>query len=421
MAFHVGCPELWTCNKMLHPDQFDTDDDLPLFLVPTDNLWINGVDIGPVDIPVAYDQEWTPVFQLGAFARFRDFPLAEFTASFLARGSNERIELIITNWNIHSHQRVTVEAQLKLTPVRLGPLIQAHSFKAVLISSPQLLKRHIILEESDSVRFDLAPFSNRASAGCMISSESQINLRNPLEIFQNLILFMTFLKGSNCGLGNLVAINENGSVAYQLLGFTKNDSAKRQVNWFDIEVQNDISKIFNHFSNAFRDQTTRRALRQAIGFYRAANESRRVSIEMAIIAAHSSLEAIVNFVLENRAGWSNKLMQERSISFPDKLRSATAYFRLSAELLEHSPELKKISKDRNGLDAYDIVSFIRNKLVHQDTKFSPTGLQLHETWLLSQWLVEVLIFGVIGYHGKIIDRRIYSGYRGTTMLLPLHQ
>jgi hypothetical protein len=230
---------------------------------------------------------------------------------------------------------------------------------------------------------------------------------------------MTFMKGSHCGFGNLHAFGSEGDVSYRLLGFTPNDkSVRRQTNWFDIEVQKDLPAVFSKFSLAMEHETTNQALRQTINFYRASNVSRDVSIEMAIIAAHSSLEAIVNFILASNAGWSKSLMAERSISFADKLRAAASFYKLDCDILEHSPNLLKLCKARSDLDAYKMVSFIRNKLVHQDNKYVPTGLELHEAWLISQWLVEVLIFGVVGYGGQMIDRRIYNGWRGTTCAIP---
>jgi hypothetical protein len=139
---------------------------------------------------------------------------------------------------------------------------------------------------------------------------------------------------------------------------------------------------------------------------------------MSIIAAHSALEAIVNFILEHRAGWSKSMMSNRSISFSDKNRAAALHFGIDGNLLSQSPELTKFSKAAQNIDIFDIISRFRNKLVHQDTKAPPTGIQLHETWLIAQWLVEILVFGVIGYRGVIIDRRIYNGWRGTTCQIP---
>jgi hypothetical protein len=106
----------------------------------------------------------------------------------------------------------------------------------------------------------------------------------------------------------------------------------RVTNWFDIEIQRSLPEIFLLFSEACTDVLTNRALRQTINFYRASNASRQLSIEMSIIAAHSALEAIVNFILEHRAGWSKSMMNNRSIFFSDKSRAAALNFGIDTRL-----------------------------------------------------------------------------------------
>lgn len=130
---------------------------------------------------------------------------------------------------------------------------------------------------------------------------------------------------------------------------------------------------------------------------------------------HTALwRSIVNYILQHEAGWSKGLLGERTIKFSDKARAAAKFMRVPADLLTHSQELQAVSSSRQNMDGYQIISFFRNKLVHQDASFQPTGLQLHECWLLIQWQVEVLILRSIGFTGKIIDRRVRAGWRGTT-------
>lgn len=409
---------------MLSPEQFDTSDPLPPFTISVKNLQIGGRDIGAVDIPVTYNPDWHPVFQLGEFCQASQaFSLDSFAAIQLA-GSDENIELLVTRCQYRFDlglEAFEMEAQLARLPLVLKSLPRAQSFRAVLLSPPRLIKKSILLRENEKCEFEIIPFQTRNCSPCLVSSNLALDTSDPIAPLSNFNTFITFMKGSYCGFGNLVASNKDGSTAFQFLGFTNNDPMKRQTNWFDIEIQNYLPDIFKCFSSASANETTRRALRQAISFYRASNTSRDVSIEMSIIAAYSALEAIVNYVLEFRAGWSQTLMIERSVAFSDKLRAATAYFGLSGDVLEHSPELAKLSKSRNNIDVFDLIAFIRNKLVHQDQKFQATGLVLHETWLVAQWLLEVLVFGVIGYYGKIMDRRIYNGWRGETMSIPLRR
>lgn len=405
---------------MLTPEQFETHEPLPSFTVPADRLWIGDLDVGPADVPASFDDNWSIVLQLGSFVSPLKAMSLEISAAVQLQGSEERMELLVTRRSFSfDEDSLTIEARPARLPMVLVASPSAVSFKAVLLSPPDFIKKPIKLLAADQHEYCLTPFASDTTGGCILSSNQKTHASDPLQPLETISYFLTFMKGSNCGLGNLHAYDSSGEIAYRLLGFSKDDRpAKRETNWFDIEIQNDLPAIFDRFSKSMEDKTTNQALRQAINFYRASNASREVSIEMAIIAAHSSLEAIVNYILASQAGWSKSLMAERSISFSDKLRAATGFYRLDCDILTYSPALIELSKKRNGFDAYGIISFIRNKLVHQDAKYTPTGIELHEAWLIAQWLVEVLIFGVIGYSGKMIDRRVYRGWRGTTCTIP---
>ena len=146
-----------------------------------------------------------------------------------------------------------------------------------------------------------------------------------------------------------------------------------------------------------------------------------MSVELAIISSHTALEATVYYILEHMAGWSKKLSDDRRIAFSDKLRAAVAYLRIDAEIDTYSPSITKlISSTQNVNDAFEALCYVRNKLVHQDQNYAPEGVQLHETWLVLQWLVEVLIFGICGYSGDLVDRRAYTGWVGTKFALSFH-
>ena len=405
---------------MLLPEHFDREDELPPFEIPVDNLQLGSHGTGPVKIPVYYDGDWSLVFQLGAFVSHREAFAEDFSPTFRVRGANEDTKLIVTLKQFSSDlSAVNVEARPQREPLVLQFSEKAQLVRGVLLSPPKFIQKAITLREEGSIFHELAPFRTQSSTACLVTSNLNSDAKAPMKPLSNLIDFLTFMKGSHCGVGNLVAFDNEGEVAYNLFGFTKNDAGKRETNWFDIEIQEHLPVIFNLFSSAMSNPVTRRALRQTISFYRASNASRAVSIEMAIIAAHSALEAIVNYTLHVRAGWSVRLLDERAIRFSDKMRAAAAYFDLHEGVLDHSPALTDLSRQRNNIDAYDLISFIRNKLVHQDAKFVPTGLQLHEAWSIAQWLVEVLLFGVIGYQGEVIERRIYNGWRGTTARLPI--
>lgn len=234
--------------------------------------------------------------------------------------------------------------------------------------------------------------------------------RDVLASLDELIEFLTFVKGAYCGVGHGFGTDTQGNTCVEVLGFTKHDTTKPQRGWFDHSIQSQLPKIFSKFSLALAERGRRQAISQAVEFYRASNEARDVSIELAIISSHTALEAAVYYILEHMAGWSKRLSYDRKIVFSDKLRAAVAYLRIDAQIDEYCPALSKLISSTQDLhDAYEALSNVRNKLVHQDQNYTPEGVQLHETWLVLQWLVEVLIFGICGYSGELVDRRAHTG------------
>ncbi|WP_444452162.1 hypothetical protein ACTTAI_14085 [Rhodobacter capsulatus] len=401
---------------MLTPEEFLKADTPPRFEIAVDKLRIRDRDVGAARIPVSYDADWTPVFHLGEFVEWREAFNVDGNTDFSFECGGYITTLFLKRCTFPFHgEPSTVEARARRIPIHLGQAAICSSFSAVLLSPPEFLSRTIRLVQPEGVIFEIVP-SGVMGNPCLISSTLGTGSDDVVSDMGCLHGFLTFVKGSHCGVGNLIAHDANGAVAFSLLGFTPNDSGKIEPNWLDRGLQQDLPTIFLAFCSAHADNLTRRALLQGIEYYRASNVLRSASIEMAIIAAHTALEALVNYILEHRAGWSKSLMAEKGIKFSDKMRAAATFLRIDCDLLEQSPELRALSKSRNNMDAFDLISFIRNKLVHQDAAYQPQGLQMHEAWLLAQWLVEVLIFGIIGYRGKIRDRRLYKGWGGTMEL-----
>lgn len=404
---------------ILFPDQLIDIKQIPPFSLAVEWVEIDGEVRGAAEILISYDALGRPLLNLGDF-----FPSSlaalESKIQVKYKMASEPWPIIVTKRSFNSKKtKPIVEARLSRAPLVLVDSPNSKRFEAVLLSAPLLVSEPIFLCDQNGTKFELNPFKSEDGATCLVRSDMELEASAPLKPLETLLNFLTFAKGCHCGLGHMFAYDENNSVAFRLLGFSRNDIEKRETNWFDIEIQNNLPEIFLLFSKASTDSLTNKALRQTIDFYRASNVSRRVSVEVSIIVAHSALEAIVNFILAHRAGWSKSMMNNRTIAFSDKSRAAALHYGIDSDLLSQSPELSKFSKNNQNIDVFEIISRFRNKLVHQDTKTSPTGIQLHETWLITQWLVEILIFGVIGYRGAIIDRRIYNGWRGATCQVPL--
>ncbi|WP_296639019.1 hypothetical protein [Roseinatronobacter sp.] len=221
---------------------------------------------------------------------------------------------------------------------------------------------------------------------------------------------LTFASGNGVGVGH-VECRGDETEPFWLLGFSKFDRFPRPSNWFDIEMESEFSSFAKAYQEFLNSEPSNLPLTYASDFYRASNSSRDSSLSLALISSYSALEILVHHILREHAGWSKDLLERGK--FSDRARACAAFIRLEVDPLEHASSLKKLSRTRNNIDGFDILSEARNSIIHAEKKnFLTDSLQLVELWVMGQWLVEVFTFFLIGYRGKMADRRKLTGWRG---------
>lgn len=252
------------------------------------------------------------------------------------------------------------------------------------------------------------------------SSSGEISsLDETLKLINRIQRYLTFVRGGYVGLGHAIGYTETEEVSCAAFGFTPTDFFEWHRGWYGIGIVNNIAPIFDLFDRATSNETDQYIILRCLEFCRASNAARYSSQEMAIVAAHAALESIVPHILRSRGGWSTKLLENRDIEFSEKSRAASNLIGVYADVLEHSPELRKLSKSRNNMDAFQVISFVRNKIVHADEKLKLSGLQLEEAWRITLWLAELFMIYLIGYREKMYDRRRYTGYYGPEVPVPI--
>lgn len=378
-------------------------------------LHINDRTIENVDIEFSYDEKGMMTFHLGDFFEFEDI-FSDKNIKIQYRKDSAESELLVLKAQVG--EKTIATAIPSVQPLNLSQSTSADKFVGVLLSPPNFYNRKIELLSSSGTQFSLLPVKESKDDACIVTFNLAEKTNEPLQATQTLLYFLSFTKGSDCGVGHVFGYSENGDLIPHALGFTGTDKTLSNTNWHGHATLNLLPKIFELFSSSFQDTITKQALKQTITFYRASNASKNVSNEMAIIASHSALEAIVNYVLSYRAGWSKRLMSTRQISFSDKCRTASVFMGLTSDILPQNYEIAKLLKENRFEDAFDVISYVRNKLVHQDLDQPLSGLQKYEALQLSQWLVEVLLLRSIGFEGKIMDRRVFDGWRGATCEIP---
>ena len=410
---------------MQEPNQFQhiqNVDQIPFFPLAVEELWISGVNKGPMETTISYDEQGHVLLSLGnlftrEFWREKCYQIRSrpIEIQIKCRANRDPYSGYITRLKYPQWpNRPIVEASLNCPPLSLVDSPSSNRFEALLLSAPQIQKLPIFLYDEHGTTFEIGPSKSKEGRVSLIKVYTKRSAINPLTALVPLRCFLTFVKGTNCGLGHLIAYDASDSVVLKLPGFTHTDPEYMAAHWFDNKIQEFLPDIFLLFLKACKDEKTNKALRQTINFYRASNASLPVSLDVAIITSYTALEAIVNHILsypDNRSKTEKtEKTENEQTGFKVKIKDAKEYFGMEADSLSQSLEFLGYPSENDKNDVFAIISKIRNKLVHQDIEFVCSGKQIYQAWQVSQWLVEVLIFGVIGYRGHMIDRRIFGAH-----------
>ncbi len=239
--------------------------------------------------------------------------------------------------------------------------------------------------------------------------------------FSRFETFLSFVAGVKCGIGHITGLQSDDSIAFCGLGSMRSDEFRPVLHWYDPALESELPALFGCAWPILKDEANglQSAIRRSVYFLRSSNLARRDSVEMALISSFSAVETLVNFVLDERAMWKGTLVSEK-VKFSDKLRAAAAYCRLNADPLDGLDRLGALARNKDRIDGFEVLCFVRNKTVHSSPKDSIDGEVLHEATVLSSWLAVVLIFYLIGYRGKMIDART-AKWRGQSSTVPLAQ
>lgn len=391
---------------------------------------IAGRVIEDVVLPVEFDSNWETRFIFDSLSGDIPFGFKD-EVEITGPVSNFAVKAFIVKREF-SQETTKISAVPTISPAQLvfssKPI---HHAECIILRGPETIGRRIEFENSGT-KVDIYPLMNsepsKVRVGGSLESTPFAKMRltgkltsnNLVDKFFRASRVLNYALGAHCGCGNIIAFDRSGEPVSAAIGFGRKDLKKINLGWYDFELANELSELAKSLDLAEKDGNLSKALRQSQSFYRASNVIRADSIEMAIIASFASLEVIVNFVLTYRAGWTSKLLENRTVAFAEKLRASYAFAGVKSDPLEHLEALRALAKKKGkNKDAFEILANVRNDLVHQDNRIFSSGIELVEAWLLSQWLVEVFTFYMIGHSGRMYDRRIYSGWRGKSVKIPI--
>lgn len=175
------------------------------------------------------------------------------------------------------------------------------------------------------------------------------------------------------------------------------------MSWFDPRTSEQLITLFPLFMKCWANENWRETLHEVIYWYLSANQSSR-GIDTGIILMQAAIERLAyEFVVRDKLLLTEKGFKDLRAS--DKFRLFFSSEKIPLDIPAETPELIKLSRQFNWLDAPHALTEIRNSLIHPDHKRrGQLDNVYYEAWKLGLWYLELGILAVCGYSGTYRSR-----------------
>lgn len=312
------------------------------------------------------------------------------------------------------HFRSMTGTVYNLQPDRMFKRLELVSQDASVIITPCARAREKYKAASDQKRvlvkvgsFEITPHEEEYTAEQAASLLSQI--------WQ----FLRFVVGANVGFGPWIAQDQEGDLVATQVDIGMFDTPESAQNWSAFFSSDEIAQLFKLYQNVAKDKELESITRRAFSLYRTSTVARNsAGLETAVVVAQSLLELLCDHVLQRHAGWTSKL-SDSVRGFHNKLSASSAAIGFNGQILSEAGGLVNAYKGKNPENDFHFLTMARNDITHASPRVSLSGFDLHETWNAMMFLAELHIFFILGYRGKINDRRRIGGWFGETIKVPL--
>ena len=216
-------------------------------------------------------------------------------------------------------------------------------------------------------------------------------------LFSGLRLFLSFVRGASCGLTLIEGKDQNGEQSWVKWG-SSYTMPWRYVNSCadDIRTRGDIlSEVFPGFWRLFERQTgvLNQPISLALYWYLCSNASN--TLEPGIILTHAALERLAHEV----AGKKVK-SDDTGVWIGKALKAAN----IDPKIPGSCQALEALRRQENVTDGAEMLTRIRNDLVHAEMKMNVSMEAYTEARNLGQWYVELLLLKLFNYSGSYTNR-----------------
>lgn len=278
-----------------------------------------------------------------------------------------------------------------MCPVRLLAEPWCIEIKAI----PELSKIRNVLDEESGYGIT-HECSIQRSDGKSFSVEEASKTLNVLH------LFLSFARGGNCGVTLITGSDEKGRRAWEQWGTYSTYPWFRLSSWLDHRYTNNdaLSKAFPGFWRIVGQKTDAPddPVRVALYWYLRSNESD--VLQAGIILTQAALERLARQLLPNEKYETLKNTAER-------IHAVLEETGIGPAIPQSCKELREVAQ----VDGPEILTKIRNDLVHAEMRTNVSLEAYLEARDLGQWYVELLLLRLFEYEGQYANRLAYK-YEG---------
>lgn len=222
--------------------------------------------------------------------------------------------------------------------------------------------------------------------------------------------YFSFALGRWTAPGLVVGFNADGERVFEQWGLHKTTHGPWEGShtWFEYHHSDLLSDTSKGFFTLWSNPTWNQSLREAIYWYVNANGGARpggaaIGVDASLLLCQTALELLAwTFCVADRKLCSKNKFARGGLSAASKIRMLMSSLGLSLSIPAHYAALKFIAAQ--GQDSLDVITSLRNGLVHPDATRHKQAGAYYQAWQLSLQYVEFALLRLCGHSGKYANR-----------------
>ena len=215
------------------------------------------------------------------------------------------------------------------------------------------------------------------------------------QLLTTLHLFLSFARGSYCGLTLLSGHNRDRDRVWEQWGTHKAEPWRRDLpTWVPRLKSHLLSQVFSGFWRALTDDAKRDIMLKVVHWYLRSNDS--IEPEVSVVLTHAALERIAYQSIGQRPK-----QKKEGDWIAEALDRMGIIFQVPAEC----QELRRLQGRYNLAHGPHALVALRNELVHPENRYGPISLSTFlEAQSLGLHYVEQTLLYLSGYTGEQVSR-----------------